>query len=444
MAYQVTMPQMGYDMTEGSINRWVVAEGARVARGDIIASIATEKADIDIEAYASGVLRKILVGPGVTVPVGGPIAIIGEPEESIDDLLASSSEQPVATPPAAAAADDAGSSSLRMAKAAKTTEAVATPTQVGPADAPQTPLPEQVAVPQAVAGGRVKASPLARSRARELGIELSLVHGTGPDGRVTAEDVEAVARSGGVAAVASTPMGSVVPVDPTDPSEPVKVSRMREAIARRMSESNSTIPHFYLSTEVDMEQLMRLRHELNELGDPGLPHFSVTDFIVRAMALTLQRYQQLNAAYVGGTLRRFFSSNIALAVAVPDGLVAPTLRSCESLSFAELARRAHDLAGRAKTNRLRPEEMAGAHTAISNLGMFGISQFGAIVTPGQGSVLAVGEVRQLPVVRDGQLSVGRVMEMTLSIDHRVTDGAQGAEALGYLKWCLEHPTACLV
>ncbi len=443
MAYQVTMPQMGYDMTEGSINRWAVAEGARVARGDIIASIATEKADIDIEAYASGVLRKILVGPGVTVPVGGPIAIIGEPEESIDDLMAPSSEAPAASPEGAAAADGAASRLATRAKSAESAKAVTTPPEVGPADAAQAPVFEPEVVPE-VAGGRVKASPLARSRARELGIELSRVRGTGPDGRVTAEDVEAVARSGGVAAVASTPVGSVVPVDPTDPSEPVKVSRMREAIARRMSESNSTIPHFYLSAEVDMEQLVRLRHELNELGDPSLPHFSVTDFIVRAMALTLQRYQQLNAAYLGGGLRRFFSSNIALAVAVPDGLVAPTLRSCESLSFAELARRAHDLASRAKTNRLRPEEMAGAHTAISNLGMFGISQFGAIVTPGQGSVLAVGEVRQVPVVRDGQLSVARVMEMTLSIDHRVTDGAQGAEALGYLKWCLEHPTACLV
>jgi len=438
MAYQVTMPQMGYDMTEGSINRWLVAEGDQVERGDIIASIATEKADIDIEAYASGVMRKLLVAPGVTVPVGGPIAIIGDPDESIADLVSPTAEVPAVAPAPARETPDAP---LAEVVSAPVTEPPAPKAAVKEPTSVESPAPAVEVTP---AGGRVKASPLARSRARELGIELSRVHGTGPEGRVTGEDVEAVARSGGVAAVASTPPGSVVPIDPTDPSEPVKVSRMREAIARRMTEANSTIPHFYLSTEVDMEQLMRLRQELNDLGDPGLPHFSVTDFIVRAMALTLQRYQQLNAAYVGGSLRRFFSSNIALAVAVPDGLVAPTLRSCESLSFAELARRAHDLALRAKSNRLRPEEMAGAHTAISNLGMFGISQFGAIVTPGQGSVLAVGQVRQVPVVRDGQLGVGRVMEMTLSIDHRVTDGAQGAEALGYLRWCLEHPTACLV
>jgi pyruvate dehydrogenase E2 component (dihydrolipoamide acetyltransferase) len=442
MAYQVTMPQMGYDMTEGSINRWLVEEGATVERGDIIASIATEKADIDIEAYASGVLRKIIAQPGARVPVGGPIAIIAEPDEKLDDL------PEVAPAPAVEVAPSAGST----AKTHSGTEEPGDPKPtVDPAgqEAAVVALPDWAhrltpGAPSDAPGGRVKASPLARRRARELGIEISRVRGTGPESRITAEDVEAVARSGGVAVVASTPAGSVTPVDPTDPSEPVKVSRMREAIARRMSEANSTIPHFYLSTQVDMEQLMRLRSELNELGDPSLPRFSVTDFIVRAMALTLQRYPQLNAAYVGGSLRRFFSSNIALAVAMPDGLVAPTLRSCESLSFAELSRRAHDLAARAKSNRLRPEEMAGAHTAISNLGMFGINQFAAIVTPGQGSVLAVGEVRETPVVRAGALTVGRVMEMTLSIDHRVTDGAQGAEALGYLRWCLEHPAACLV
>jgi pyruvate dehydrogenase E2 component (dihydrolipoamide acetyltransferase) len=445
MAYQVTMPQMGYDMTEGSINRWLVEEGGTVERGDIIASIATEKADIDIEAYASGVLRKILAKPGTKVPVGGPIAIIAEPDEKLDELPDVVPATPAETAPKA----------KDGAKAPREPKALA-PERVAAASHEETPvaLPEwahelasgapQSQEPAAAPSGRVKASPLARRRARELGIEIGRVRGTGPESRITAEDVETVARLGGVAVVANTPPGSAVPVDPADPSEPVKVSRMREAIARRMSESNSTIPHFYLSTQVDMDQLMRLRQELNELGDASLPRFSVTDFIVRAMALTLQRYPQLNAAYVGGSLRRFFSSNIALAVALPDGLVAPTLRSCESLSFAELARRAHDLGSRAKSNRLRPEEMAGAHTAISNLGMFGINQFAAIVTPGQGSVLAVGEVRESPVVRDGALTVGRVMEMTLSIDHRVTDGAQGAEALGYLRWCLEHPAACLV
>ncbi len=433
MAYQVTMPQMGYDMTEGTINRWLVEEGTRVERGDTIASIATDKADIDIEAYASGILRRILVGPGGKVPVGAPIAVIAEEGEELEDEApaAGGGEAAIAPPPPEVATQDI---------APRSTPPEPTPVpdwahQLG-GEATMSEEPPPV--------GRVKASPLARRRARELGLPLSQVRGTGPEGRVTAEDVEALAQSGGLVAATPTAAGRAAPLDPTDPSEPVKTTRMREAIARRMSEANSTIPHFYLTTRVDVAALMRLRSELNSLQQPGVPRFSVTDFLVRAMALTLQRHPQLNSAYVGGGVRRFFSSNIALAVAVPDGLVAPTLRSCESLSFAELARRTHDLAARAKSNQLRSEELAGAHTAISNLGMFGINQFSAIITPGQGSVLAVGEVGEVPVVRDGQVVAGQIMEMTLAIDHRVTDGAQGAEALGYLRWCLEHPTSLVI
>jgi pyruvate dehydrogenase E2 component (dihydrolipoamide acetyltransferase) len=433
MAYQVTMPQMGYDMTEGTINRWLVEEGAKVERGDTIASIATDKADIDIEAYASGILRRILVGPGEKVPVGAPIAVIAEAGEELEDVVpaAEGGEGVPAAPPPVGAAQE---------EAARSTEDQPTPVpdwahQLGG---------ESTVSEEPPPAGRVKASPLARRRARELGLPLNQVRGTGPEGRVTAEDVEAVARSGGLVSTAPTTAGRAAPLDPTDPSEPVKTTRMREAIARRMSEANSTIPHFYLTTRVDVGALMKLRSELNALQQPGVPRFSVTDFLVRAMALTLQRHPQLNSAYVGGGVRRFFSSNIALAVAVPDGLVAPTLRSCESLSFAELARRTHDLAARAKSNQLRPEELAGAHTAISNLGMFGINQFSAIITPGQGSVLAVGEVGEVPVVREGQVVAGQIMEITLAIDHRVTDGAEGAEALGYLRWCLEHPASLLI
>jgi pyruvate dehydrogenase E2 component (dihydrolipoamide acetyltransferase) len=235
-----------------------------------------------------------------------------------------------------------------------------------------------------------------------------------------------------------------VVIDPGDPSEPVSLSRIREAIGRRMVEAKTSIPHFYLTTEAAMGNLLKLRVELNQLGDAELPRFSVTDFIIRAMALTLQHHPSLNAAWVGSGLRRFSQSNIALAVALPDGLVAPVLRGCETLPFAELSRRAHDLAARAKSNRLRPEELSGGHTAISNLGMFGVSQFAAIISPGQGSVLAVGEVREVPVVSNGQLVPGHQMAMTLAIDHRVTDGAEAAEALSYLRWCLEHPAACLI
>ncbi|MFZ0995963.1 MAG: dihydrolipoamide acetyltransferase family protein [Candidatus Dormiibacterota bacterium] len=458
MAYEVTMPQMGYDMTEGSINRWLVEEGAPVERGDIIASIATEKADIDIEAYASGVLKKILVQPGTKVAVGAPIAIIGEASEAIPDR---------ATAPEKPATGEVPEASAEKTKAkdgdgARPSEDVLdksvpnrSPATSGESSEAPTPVPEWAqqlaggasepipAGPLAAPGGRIKASPLARRRARELGIELSTIRATGPDGRIRAEDVEAAAR-GGVSSTLARSVGAAAAVDLSDPSEPVRLSRMREAIARRMAESNSSIPHFHLTTEVRMGTLLQLRSELNQLGDAELPKFSVTDFVIRAMALTLQRHPHLNAAWIGSGLRRFSQSNIALAVALPDGLVAPVLRGCEGLSFSELARRAHDLAARAKSNRLHPEELSGAHTAISNLGTFGVTQFSAIITPGQGSVLAVGQVREVPVVEAGQLVPGHQMAMTLAIDHRVTDGAEGAEALAFLRWCLEHPTACLV
>ncbi|MGH7704592.1 MAG: dihydrolipoamide acetyltransferase family protein [Candidatus Dormibacteria bacterium] len=450
MAYQVTMPQMGYDMTEGSINRWLVGEGDQVERGDVIASIATEKADIDIEAYASGVLRKILVQPGTKVPVGQPIALIADPAEEIAEhpgAPGGEGAQP-ATPPTEAPTLTSAETELEPEGDSSPEPAVEPPSQgPGPTPVPDwaqrlsARAPEPAGSPVAT-GDRVKASPLARRRARELGISLEAVTATGPDGRIRAEDVEAASRGG--APAAARPGEAREAVEATDPWEPLHLSRMREAIARRMAESNNAIPHFHLTTEADMADLLALRQDLNKLGDAELPKFSVTDFVVRAMALTLQKHPGLNAAWVGQGVRRFSQSNIALAVALPDGLVAPVLRGCELVSFAELSRRTHDLAGRAKTGGLRAEELSGAHTAISNLGMFGVSQFSAIITPGQGSVLAVGEVRDVAVVRGGQLVPGQQMAMTLAIDHRVTDGAQGAEALAYLRWLLEHPSRCLI
>ncbi len=439
MAYEVTMPQMGYDMVDGVINRWTVAEGARVERGDIIASIATEKADIDIEAYASGILRRILVGPGTRVAVGTPIGLIAGADEVLPEAPAAPPEPPPPPPPAEAAPPLPGRSAVRTAgRRARGGEPPAP-------DATEIPAGTMPATPPggAPAWSRVAASPLARRRARELGVDLALVTGTGPGGRITAEDVAGASEGTPARGPLGEP-GTAPRADPTDPYELVPLTRMREAIARRMAEANATIPHFYLTTVVAMDACARLRQELNALGDPTVPHFSFNDFVIRAMTLTLQRHPALNAGWAGNELRRYRHSNVALAVALPDGLVAPTMRQLETLPFAELARRAHDLAARAKTGQLRGEELGGGHTAISNLGMFGITEFSAIVTPGQGSVLAVGEVIEAPGVRDGAVVPVRQMTVTLAIDHRVTDGAQGAEALGYLRWCLEHPAACLL
>lgn len=461
MAHEVTMPQMGYDMTEGTINEWRVKEGDQVSRGDTIASIATDKADIDIEAYADGVLRKIVVGPGRTVPVGTVIAWIGDAGESIPDSASggAASSGDAATAAATEAPPTSRTAARRQRGAAAATETGAEvaaeggrPDGEGQASpAPAEPAPPPEAAP--TGNGRLKASPYARKRAAELGVDLTVVQGTGPGGRIVAQDVERALSQAATSAAAATPEGaSASPAaeqpapgvfaddDPYTESEP---SRLRRALARAMVEAKTTIPHFYLTVDVDAEPLLRLRAEINGLG-PETPRFSVTDLIVRACAQMLQSHRQLNAAWIDGKVRRFQRSNIALAVALSDGLIAPTLRNCDQLSMRDLAVRLHDLVERAKSNRLRQEEVSGAHMAVSNLGMFGIEEFAAIITPPQSSVLAVGGVRDEAVVADGVVRAGKRMRMTLAIDHRVTDGAQGAEALGRLKWLLEHPAALLL
>jgi pyruvate dehydrogenase E2 component (dihydrolipoamide acetyltransferase) len=511
MAHEVTMPQMGYDMTEGTINEWRVKEGDPVSRGDTIASIATDKADIDIEAYADGVLRKIVVQPGQTVAVGTVIAWIGDADEDVPES---------AEPGKAAAASRAESPS--GAAAGQLTEDRGTGGGVAPAEekqesAPPPPKDEagdgggtaaksggELAVPEqgsaaapAIEGdvdtapggnGRVKASPYARKRAAELGVDLAGVRGSGPGGRIVAQDVEKALEAGAkpakdkaeaqeqpepraeqpkaesdaeqpeseaappeksaakpqqaAAAAAKAPQPAPVSAgdDPYSDTEP---SRLRRALARAMVEAKTTVPHFYLTVDVDAEPLLRLRAEVNQLG-PESPKLSVTDLIVRACAMTLQSHPQLNAAWIDGTMRRFERSNVSVAVALSDGLIAPTLRNLDGISMRELAERLHDLVARAKSNRLRQEELSGGHMAVSNLGMFGIEEFAAIITPPQSAVLAVGAVRDTPVVVDGAVKPGKRMRMTLAVDHRVTDGAQGAEALDRVKWLLEHPAALLV
>jgi len=318
--------------------------------------------------------------------------------------------------------------------------------------------------------GRVKASPYARKRAAELGVDLAGVRGSGPGGRIVAQEVERALGEGakkapaaekekqpaaageqpeqreqaparaGAAATAAQPAGVSAGDDPYTEEEP---SRLRRALARSMVEAKTTVPHFYLTVDVDAEPLLRLREEINSIG-PETPKFSVTDLLVRACALTLQSHPQLNASWVDGKVRRYQRSSVSVAVALSDGLIAPTLRNLDGMSMRELAEKLHDLVGRAKSNRLRQEELSGGHMAVSNLGMFGIEDFAAIITPPQSSVLAVGGVRDEAVVVDGTVRPGKRMRMTMAIDHRVTDGAQGAEALGRIKWLLEHPAALLV
>lgn len=456
MAHEVTMPQMGYDMTEGTINEWRVKEGDTVSRGDAIASIATDKADIDIEAYADGVLRKIVVGPGQTVPVGTVIAWIGDAGEEIPDAgaaPAAAGSRTASSGAAPAAAESVESAKTApppgAAEAAGTGGELAVPT---PPSAPPSPSAEPAVAEAPSGNGRVKASPYARKRAAELGVDLAVVRGSGPGGRIVAQDVE---RASSEVATPLQPAATVAPEErreapvlaevsaEDDPYTDTEPSRLRRALARSMVEAKTTVPHFYLTVDVDAEPLLRLRAEVNGLG-PESPKLSVTDLLVRACAMTLQSHPQLNASWVDGRMRRYERSNVSVAVALRDGLIAPTLRNVDRMSMRELAEKLHDLVDRAKSNRLRQEELSGGHMALSNLGMFGIEDFAAIITPPQSSVLAVGGVRDEAVIVDGMVKPGKRMRMTMAIDHRVTDGAQGAEALGRIRWLLEHPAALLV
>lgn len=468
MAHEVTMPQMGYDMTEGTINEWRVKEGDPVSRGDTIASIATDKADIDIEAYADGVLRRIVVGPGQTVPVGTVIAWIGDADEEIPEAGAAA-----AKPAEPAQAEEARSGTRTAARrergkgggapAAESEEATPAPAAGGDESGGGLAVPGVAPAPAPSAGdqapsgnGRIKASPYARKRATELGIDLTSVHGTGPGGRIVAQDVERALGEGAKvpAAEAKAPAAAperapaAAPAAPDvvagdDPYTEAEPSRLRRALARAMVEAKTTVPHFYLTVDVDAEPLLRLRAEINGLG-PESPKLSVTDLLVRACAMTLQSHPQLNASWIDGKIRHYQRSNVSIAVALADGLIAPTLRNIDGMSVRELAEKLHDLVSRAKSNKLRQEELSGGHMAVSNLGMFGIEEFAAIITPPQSSVLAVGGVRDEAIVVDGAVKPGKRMRLTLAVDHRVTDGAQGAEALGRITWLLEHPAALLV
>jgi pyruvate dehydrogenase E2 component (dihydrolipoamide acetyltransferase) len=403
MLSEVVMPQMGADMQEGTIVRWLRREGDAVKRGEIIAEIETDKANVEIEAYESGVLRRILLPEGTTVPVGEIIAVIAAPEDDVSRYEAG------AAPPAAA--EEAG-------------PAVAAPERpAAPAEAPP------------VAAGRARASPVARRLAQELGVDLSLVRGTGPDGRILRRDVEAVARA-----------PEAVPAAEPAPAAPVvapAMSRMRQTIARRMAQSKREAPHYYLTMDVDVTEAQRLRRQLNEAAG-GEVHISVNDMIVKAVAKALRRHPGFNAWFVDGQLQQQEALNIGVAVALEEGLIAPAVLDCGRKSLPDIARDSRDLAERARSGVLKAEEYTGATFTVSNLGMYGVETLIAIIPPPQTAILGVGAVQQVPGVEDGEVVVRERMKVALSADHRVTDGALGARFLAEIRSFLESPISLLV
>jgi len=398
MAEVITMPKLGFDMAEGKLVRWVKAEGEPVTRGEVLAEIETDKATVEVESTAAGLVHKHLVPEGTSVPVGTPIAVVAAQSEQVDlaGLTGGAAPQPAAAPAATAPPASAK-------KAAGT---------VTPEAEPQ--------------GGRlpggVRASPLARRLAQARGLDLRGVSGSGPGGRVTRRDVEQA--GGGRAAPGVT--------------EEIPLTKLRAIIGRRMAQAKQQIPHFYVTIDVDAAPLMGMRQELNAL-QPEAEKASVNDFIVKASALALRDMPALNASLDGERIVRHGQVNVGVAVAVDDGLLTVVVRQADAKSVREIAAELRELVSRARQGRVRPADIEGSTFSVSNLGMFEVDHFIAIVNPPEAAILAVGSVRQEPVVVDGQVVVGQRLRLTVSADHRVTDGAEAARWLQVLRGYMEHP-----
>ena len=438
MATKVVMAQLSPTMEEGKLIEWKVAEGDTVSQGDIVAEIETDKANMDVEALGGGVLRKIVVQEGATVPVGALIGVIAAPDESIDALLAE-----------AAAA--------RTAEAAPPEPAVAPPEDATAVEEPVGATEARTADEPAgagagagtrAAGGRIKASPVARRMAAEGGIALASLTGSGPGGRIVKADVEAALASRTAAAPPRGPTPVLPPLTPAPPPLPhledrvEEPSQMRKAIARRLVQSIGPVPHFFLTTEVDMGRALELRADLNARFAEG--RIGVNDLLLKATAEALNRHPAVNASWEENAIRYHGAVHVGIAVAVNGGLITPVLRDAGRKGLRRISTEARDLITRARGRKLAPEEYQGGTFSVSNLGMFEIDQFTAIINPPEAAILAIGKTVEKPVVVAGEVVVCKRMRVTMSCDHRVIDGATGAAFLGTFKAMLENPLEMLL
>jgi len=407
----INMPKLSDTMTEGTLVRWLKKEGDKVEMGDILAEVETDKATMEMESFDEGVLKEVYVKEGGKIGVGQKIALILGDGESAD--------APAAAP----------------AKAEKAADA--------PAAAKSAPSASATSQPAAPSSSRVKASPLAKKVAAERGVSLEGVVGSGPGGRIVEKDVPAAGSAPRTTAPAAP---APIKLEKTGGDEKrIELSGMRKIIAERLLASKTQIPHFYLSVEVDAAPLMRLRAEVNAANEAaGLGKITVNDFILLAVARAAQQCPKVNAAWGGDHVMEYGSVNISVAVAVDDGLVTPVIRNAQTLSLREISAAVKDLATRARTKKLKPEEFAGGTITVSNLGSYGIDQFYAIVNPPQSAIVAVGGIVKKPVVKaKDEIVVGQRMNVSLSGDHRVVDGAVGAEYLGALRKLIENPALML-
>ena len=427
MPIQILMPALSPTMTEGNLAKWHKKPGDAVKSGDVIAEIETDKATMEVEAVDEGILGRILVPEGTqAVKVNDPIAVLLAEGEDAGALDAAPS------PPAASAA--------------------APSTAAGPATRP--PEVEAPAVAPAGAngaGGRIFASPLARRMAEQAGLSLAGLQGSGPHGRIVKADIEK-ALAGGAAETAATPAAAPAPLPPAPAVvapppgtayDEVPLTQMRKVIARRLAESKQTVPHFYLSIDVELDALLALRAQLNA-RPKAVTKLSVNDFVIKAVAVAMRAVPGVNASYAGDKVLMYRDVDVSVAVAIPGGLITPIIRRADQKGLATISAEMKDLAARAKDGKLKPEEYQGGGFSISNLGMYGIRDFQAVINPPQACILAVGAGEKRPVVRNDQLAIATVMSCTLSVDHRVVDGALGAEFLQVFRQLLEDPLGLML
>ena len=439
MAEIVNMPKLGFDMAEGTLVRWVVPEGGEIAKGNVLAEIETDKATVEVESAFSGVVLRHLIQEGTPIPVGDPIAVIGEQGESVD----------LASLGAGAQAAEAPAPKSAEAPAAPEPAPVSAPAPAAPVEA----APVAEAIPGLPAG--VRASPLARRMAEDRGIDLRAVRGSGPQGRIIKQDIEsyqaqpasaAVSAPAGASATPAKPAVSqpvFSPVGPPPPDEKIALTRLRAAIGRRMVEAKVQVPHFYVTHEYDMAPVMAMRKQINALLPEG-EKLSVNDFVVKAVALALRQFPNLNASLSDDSVIRHGQVNVGVAVAVEGGLLTVVCKDTDRKPLRQISLEVSSMAVKARSGKVRPDDIEGSTFSISNLGMFDVESFTAIINPPEAAILAVGSAREVPVVVDGEIKPGIRMKATLSVDHRVSDGVEGARFLQALEPYLLEPMRLLL
>ena len=439
MAETINMPKLGFDMAEGTLVRWVKQVGENINKGDVLAEIETDKATVEVESPASGVVLQHIVDQGTVVPVNAPIAVVGQSGEKVEASPKAEGGKP-------AAAEQKTETKPEEKPVQPSGQPQTAPAQPSAPPTPTQPTPATAAPPQpAPSDGRgIKASPLAKKIARDSNVDLSRIQGSGPGGRVVRKDVEAALAGGQPSAVGQPSAPVAYPqVTVTQQDQTVQTTKLRQAIGRRMTESKTAVPHFYVTHEYKMDAVMAMRKQANDYL-PDNEKLSVNDFILKAVALSLRQFPNLNATTRGTEVIQFGHVNVGVAVTVPGGLMTVVVKDTDQKPLRQIAGEVKAMAGRAREGKVKPDDIEGSTFSTSNLGMYDVEEFIAIINPPEAAILAIGSAKEVPVVESGELKVGWRMKATISVDHRVSDGAEAAQFMQKLAEFLENPVRMLV